>query len=79
MRARLEPQVRAESEQRFLRAGALQGEAHALLRILERRGFALDASRRARVLACDDREVLDAWLDRAVTATYLQEVFDDAD
>jgi hypothetical protein len=77
--ARLEPQLRAEAEQRYLRAGALQGEAHALLRILERRGFALDASRRARVVACDDRAVLDAWLDRAVTATSLHEVFEDAD
>jgi hypothetical protein len=77
--ARLEPQVRAEAEQRFLRAGALQGEAHALLRILERRGLALDSSLRARVVACDDRAVLDAWLDRAATATTVREVFDDAD
>jgi hypothetical protein len=77
--AGLEQRVKAEAEQRYLRAGVLQGEAHALLRILERRGLALDASQRARVLACDDRAVLDAWLDRAIAATSLHEVFDDAD
>jgi predicted transposase YdaD len=55
--------------------GKLEGEASALLRILARRGIALDGAARARVTACTAPATLDAWIDRAVTATSVVEVF----
>ncbi len=63
------------------RQSALRGERRSLagivLRVLDRRGVALDDGARARVLACDDRERLDAWLDRAVTAGTAADVFEE--
>jgi len=62
------------------RQSGLRGRWHALaaavLRVLERRGVALDDRARARVLACDDRDQLDAWLDRAVIAATAADVFE---
>ncbi|MBK6528245.1 MAG: hypothetical protein IPF99_01235 [Deltaproteobacteria bacterium] len=57
--------------------GKLEGEASALLRVLARRGIAIDDGMRARVLACSDAATLDAWLDRAATAADATEVFGD--
>ncbi len=59
------------------RAGKLDAEAKALLRVLDRRGVSLDDAMRARVLACVDTETLDAWLDRAATASTAADVFGD--
>jgi hypothetical protein len=47
-----------------------------LLGQLERRGIAVDADTRARVLACEDVDQLDEWLDRVVVATRAADVFD---
>ena len=58
--------------------GKLEGEARALLRVLDRRGLAVDEATRARVLACVDGATLDAWLDRAVTASTIADVLGDA-
>ncbi len=57
--------------------GALRATAAGLLRVLTRRGVSVDDTARARVLACDDVATLEAWLDRAATATTLDEVLDD--
>ncbi|MFO0645054.1 MAG: Uma2 family endonuclease [Polyangiales bacterium] len=60
--------------------GEARGEARAvaasILRVLARRAVSVDDQTRARVLDCDDRETLDAWLDRAVTATAARDLFD---
>lgn len=55
--------------------GKLEGEARALLRVIEKRGIAVDEATRERVLSCTDSATLDAWLDRAATATTAAEVF----
>lgn len=55
------------------RAGAM---AASVLRVLDRRGIAVDAESRARVLACDELATLERWLDHAVTAARVEEVFD---
>jgi Putative restriction endonuclease len=55
--------------------GRREGTLEALRRILARRGLAPDAQQRARMDACEDLEVLDGWLDRALTAAHADEVF----
>jgi len=61
--------------------GEIRGEAQALagsvLRVLARRGVAVEAGDRTRVLACTDRAQLETWLDRAAVATLATEVFGD--
>jgi hypothetical protein len=59
------------------RRSAAEGEAHALLRVLERRGIATSAEQRERVVACSDLAILEAWLDRAATTTTIEQVFAD--
>lgn len=54
-----------------------EGEARALLRVLERRDIATSVEQRERVLACSDLATLEAWLDRAAMAPTAQEVFGD--
>lgn len=55
--------------------GKAEGEASALLRVLERRGVAVPDDARARILACTDLALLEAWLDRAVVAARIEEIF----
>lgn len=62
-------------EKRGKKLGEKRGEAEALLRVLAARGFPVSAATRKRVLACDDKHTLDRWIDRAVTATALKDVF----
>lgn len=64
---------RAEGEAK----GEARGEARALLRVLARRGFAIDRASEQRVLSCADLELLGRWIDRAVTAKTIEEVFAD--
>ncbi|MEI7447573.1 MAG: hypothetical protein WCK28_21980 [Burkholderiales bacterium] len=60
-----------------LRDGRNAGLRDRLLRVLARRGIALDAAHRERVAACDDLATLDAWLDRAADAASADVVFAD--
>lgn len=55
--------------------GCLEGEAQALLRILHARGLSVSEAERARMVRCDDRATLDEWLERALTASRVAEVF----
>lgn len=57
--------------------GKTEGEVTALLRVLARRGIDLPARDRERIAACRDPEQLETWLDRAVTATSIDEVLDE--
>lgn len=56
-----------------------RGEARTLLRMLEKRGIAVDDAARARITGCTDIPQLDRWVDRAMTATSLDEVFSPSD
>jgi hypothetical protein len=71
-----ERQGERRGERRGQRRGELLSLSAAVLRVLDRRGVAIDDGARAQVLACDDRERLDAWLDRAVTAATSADVFE---
>ena len=68
-----------KSEGPVLRMLREEFEAHVratvLLRHLSKRGFVVDEPVRARVLACQDSDQLDRWLDRVLTAASLDEVF----
>lgn len=55
--------------------GEARGEATALRRILACRGIAVDPSTQTRITACTDTATLESWIDRAVTATTLRDVF----
>jgi hypothetical protein len=56
--------------------GREEGLAAALLRVLEARGWAVDTESAARIRACRDEARLSKWLQRAVTAPSLDEVWD---
>ena len=62
-------------DEREARGRAL-GQSQTLLRILARRAIPLDDAATARITACADPDVLDAWIDRALTAATAREVFD---
>jgi hypothetical protein len=57
--------------------GEAKGEASMLLRILVARGIDVPDDVRNRVTACGDTAQIEAWFDRAVTATTLSQVFGD--
>jgi hypothetical protein len=70
MRKQLTPYV---SE--FRRRGIEEGRAEDILRILDKRGIAVDDTSRERVLSCTDLDTLDAWLDRSLTAAQVSDLF----
>ena len=57
--------------------GMAQGEAQMLLRIMTARGLDIPEQIRARVAECTDTARLEAWADRAATATSLDDIFKD--
>ncbi|WP_143734604.1 hypothetical protein [Microbispora rosea] len=58
-----------------LEAGRAQGEARAVLTILEARGIPISDSDRAFIRACTDLGLLDGWVRRAATATSAADLF----
>jgi flagellar biosynthesis/type III secretory pathway protein FliH len=57
--------------------GIAEGEAKAVLRLMDARGLALSQEQRQQVTSCTDATQLDRWLDRAITAGTVAEVFAD--
>jgi hypothetical protein len=55
--------------------GRAEGEAKALLAVLEARGLRASDDARARILACTDAAQLEAWVRKAATATSIDELF----
>jgi hypothetical protein len=70
-------QGRAEGRAQGVAQGVAQGEAHILLRIMAARGLDIPEHIRARVAECADTARLEAWADRAATATSVAEIFGD--
>ena len=48
-----------------------------LLRIMTARGIAVPEHVRLRITECTDTAQLEAWFDRAITATTIDEIFSD--
>jgi hypothetical protein len=57
--------------------GEAKGEAKMLLRVLAARGVTVPNDIRDQVLGCTDTAQLEAWADRAATASSLTEIFSD--
>ncbi|MFE8598720.1 Rpn family recombination-promoting nuclease/putative transposase [Archangium violaceum] len=70
-------QLIERGHRRGLKQGLALGRAEGLLRILTVRSLLVDEQTRQRILTCTDVATLDKWLDRAVTATTLSEVWED--
>jgi hypothetical protein len=55
--------------------GRVEGEARAVLGVLEARGIPVSEEARERIMTCTDVEQLDTWVRRAATATSIDELF----
>lgn len=60
------------------RAGRVAGVAASVLSVLRFRGIEVPLGRERQIEACTDLAQLDLWLQRAVHATHIDDVFDDA-
>jgi len=69
-------QGKAQGRAQGMAQGRAQGLAQALERLLVAKGLELTAEQRERVAACTDEARLQAWFDRAVTATAPAQVFE---
>lgn len=74
-RSLLEALMASKYKDDFIERYEARGEANAVLRVLQARGFAISDSIRERVLSCSDLAQLDQWLDRAVTSDSIAAVF----
>lgn len=64
----------AEGHKSGLAEGETAGKAAAILAFLAARGISVGAEARARIEACKDGAILDAWIVRAATAASAEEV-----
>lgn len=65
----------AEGEARGKVEGKAEGKAESVLRVLAARGIEVPEDTAERVLRCTDSDTLDRWLDRAITAAHVDELF----
>ena len=75
--ARAEAKGMAKGMAKGVEQGVEKGEAQMLLRLLTNRGFTVSDEVRSRVTSCGDSAVLVRWFDRALTATTVDEVFEE--
>jgi hypothetical protein len=71
-RAQGEAEGRAQGEAE----GRLKGMTNAVLQILATRGIAVTETARQRVLGCSEIDTLGRWLDRALTVTTIDQLFE---
>jgi hypothetical protein len=64
-----------EYRSEYNRALFAEGEAKAIVTVLEARGLTLSAEDRARITACTDLDQLDAWLHRVGSVTTVSDLF----
>ncbi|MCY9783718.1 hypothetical protein KIK06_07410 [Nocardiopsis sp. EMB25] len=62
--------------EQYVAKGRAEGEAAAILEVLDERGIAVGDEVRERVTACTDQEQLQAWVRRAVRVETAEELFD---
>ncbi|GII58950.1 hypothetical protein Pth03_73390 [Planotetraspora thailandica] len=55
--------------------GRAEGEAAAVLAVLDARGLEVSSDTRDRITSCDDLNVLETWIHRAVTVNSADELF----
>jgi hypothetical protein len=59
---------------RYFSQGKAEGEAKAVLAILDARGVAVPEEVRAHIAGCTDLDLLDVWVRRAATADKIQDL-----
>jgi hypothetical protein len=74
-REQFRDQVRDQVREEVRDEERAQGHADGVLRILEKRGIAVSEDVRQRVTSCTDEATIDAWYDRALTATTAEDLF----
>ncbi|MBB5117499.1 hypothetical protein AF335_03025 [Streptomyces eurocidicus] len=57
--------------------GEAKGSAQMVLRVLEKRGILVPAETRERITSCTDLHTLERWMDRALTVSTADELFED--
>jgi hypothetical protein len=67
--AQAQAEVIAEAE------GEMRGHAMSVLKVLEGRGVSMSQEVRERVMGCQDLDLLDAWLLRAIRVESAEELF----
>ncbi|RNL87048.1 hypothetical protein [Halostreptopolyspora alba] len=67
---------RSDFARRYYGRGKVEGEAESVVKILQRRGIPVPDEARERILSCADSDQLDTWLQRALTATSAEDLFD---
>jgi hypothetical protein len=65
------------TSQRLRAEGRAEGEARAILRLLDQRGIEVPDDIRERITGCLDLDTLEVWLTRTLTVTSAQELFVD--
>ncbi len=68
---------RSETSQRIREEGREEGVSESIIRILRRRGIAVSAAAESKIVSCHDRAQLGEWLDRAIGAQTVDDVFSD--
>ncbi|APB00702.1 hypothetical protein [Nocardia seriolae] len=76
-RSETSQRLRAQGRSEGLVEGRTEGLAQAVLHTLDRRGIAVSADARTRIMSCADSERLLNWLDVATTAVEVDELFRD--
>jgi hypothetical protein len=66
---------RAVGLEEGLAEGRAKSRAEDILRILDKRGIAVDDDSRDQIVSCTDLDTLGAWLDRSLTATQVSDLF----
>lgn len=66
--------LRSQGREEGRAEGRAEGEARAVLRVLDRRNVRVPPDVRERIMACTDTTTLETWLDRALTATTIDDL-----
>ncbi|GAA3925421.1 hypothetical protein GCM10023085_03390 [Actinomadura viridis] len=69
-------EYKSEFARGYFSEGKLEGEANALLRVLKARGIEVEDETAERIRNCTDAAQLETWIERAVTADSVHELFD---
>jgi hypothetical protein len=69
------PDFVSEFRRQGIEEGLALGRASDILRILARRGIAVDDASTERIIWCTDLDTLGAWLDRSLTAAQVTDLF----
>lgn len=71
----IEPPFLRELEEKWEARGKAEGRIESLLRVLAARGLAVSGEVKERILRTRELEQLDEWIQRAVTAVKVEEIF----